>query len=246
MTRWRKAGIVAAMWGLGLAMLAGLAWAVNWRESAPVRVPVSAAAARAPSEQMMGTLTAGAARSADTAAEALRAGRRSEAMHALDAAARVVEVGRENSYGRVRVAYTIALKQIRLSRHALYQARPGHARSLLRRSAGRLRAAAEPAAGLSASPPPPLIRSGYRSAVLLNANGAMIGRVQSIERGPDPVAVVHLGGVNDMFGLVELGGRQGRVPAARLLWGPRRSLGSVYVVLPHEATQPTEVLAAVQ
>ncbi|MZE77188.1 hypothetical protein GTY57_09210, partial [Streptomyces sp. SID5475] len=40
----RKIGIVAAMWVLGLASLAGFAWAVQWLDDQPVHVPAAAGA----------------------------------------------------------------------------------------------------------------------------------------------------------------------------------------------------------
>ena len=69
------------------------------------------------------------------------------------------------------------------------------------------------------------------------------GQVRRIEERGDPAtAVLHLGGANDVLGFLEFGGETVRVPAERLLWGPRRSIGSLLVALPSEASAPQDLL----
>ncbi|MEU0119808.1 hypothetical protein ABZ137_40690 [Streptomyces bobili] len=62
-------------------------------------------------------------------------------------------------------------------------------------------------------------------------------------QGGKPVAVLQIGGTKDLFGVLELGGKQIEVPAERLLWGPRRSLGYVWVVAPTTATDSAGICA---
>ncbi|PRX48733.1 hypothetical protein B0I33_104551 [Prauserella shujinwangii] len=236
----RKIGVVAAMWVLGLASIAFFAWTVEWLDGQRVQ---AAEAAEAPApvaeRQPLAALTAGAARSAATARHDLAEGHRSEASHAIDAAWRAAEVGLETSHGQVKQAYEAALRRLHFARQDLHYGRAGSARDELRQVVTALEPVIGRARELSPGVPSPVVWPGYRHAVLLDATGSMIGKVRGIERGQDgsPVAVVHVGGSNDVLGFLDFGGRTVRVPADQLLWGPRGFVGAVYVALPVQATE---------
>ncbi|EHR50749.1 hypothetical protein SacmaDRAFT_2506 [Saccharomonospora marina XMU15] len=230
----RKIGLVTAMWLLGLASIAGFTWAVEWLDGQPVRVaaaadPPPAVAARQP----LAALTAGAARAAATARRDLASGQRSEASHAIDAALRATEVGLENSHGMVKKAYEAALQRIHYTRQDLHNGWEASARQELRHAVEELTRVIEPARTQSPGTPAPLVWNQYNSATLLDSTGATIGEVNHIERGPNgmPVAVLQVGGASDVLGFLDFGGRTERVPADRLLWGPRRFIGSTFAAL---------------
>lgn len=101
------------------------------------------------------------------------------------------------------------------------------------------------ARGQAPGAPPEEVWPAYEGAVLVNANGSMVGQVRSIESGADgPVVILRIGGANDVLGFMEFGGTDITVPAERVLWGPRRSVGSVFAAVPVETSDAEEITAA--
>lgn len=231
----RLVGVNVAMWTLGIVALGLFGWAVAWLDGRPVEIASSVEVA-AVEDGGLATLTAGTARSAATARAHLQQGERGAATHALDAALRAAEVGHESSHGEVKSAFAVGLHAIVRAREALHDGDPAAAVRSLGDTVDALEGAVEPARQMSVGVPPEPVRPGYDGAKLINANGAMLGEVAQVRDGPSPTVVVHAGGWNDWWGLFELGGRTVEVPADRLLWGPRRSLGATFVVLPTEAS----------
>ncbi|MBQ0983993.1 hypothetical protein KBZ10_05535 [Streptomyces sp. F63] len=231
----RKIGIVAAMWVLGLASLAGFAWAVQWLDDQPVHVPAAAGAppAVAP-DRPTAALTAGTARAAAAARHGLATGERSEATHALDAALRAAEVGHASAHGPVGNGFTAAVKHLKGARQDLHNGLPDAARGKLDRAVRELTEVVAPAGRQRPSAPPRAVWPDYRDATLLGPEGGMIGRIRSIEGGPGgaPVAVLEVGGSQDVLGFLDFGGRTVRVPADQVLWGPTRYIGNTMAALP--------------
>ncbi|MCF6523948.1 hypothetical protein [Streptomyces sp. JJ36] len=231
----RKTGIVAAMWVFGLACLAGLAWAVQWLDDEPVHVPPAAGAPPAAGpDRPLKALTAGTARSVAAARHGLATGERSEASHAVDAARRAAEVGHEAAHGPVGKGFTAALKHLEGARKDLHNGKPATARAKLTRAERELTGVLAAAARQTPGVPPRVVWADYRGATLLGPQGGMIGRVQRIQPGPGgaPVAVLDVGGSQDVLGFLDFGGRTVRVPADRVLWGPARYVGSTLAALP--------------
>ncbi|MEU0344648.1 hypothetical protein ABZ092_38395 [Streptomyces bobili] len=244
MSKTRKALIVAAMWVMGLTMLGLLGWVVQVRDSTPVEASTTSAAGVDGSQAPLAALARGGSASARTAAQDLAQGPGSKASHALEAAHRVSEVGMENSWGLAKEQFTIAEKQLLTAMESLHDGRTSGAYAQVRAAATALQRATTAAAGQHPAAPPKVARAGYDSADLLNAEGSKIGLVKRIEtQGGKPVAVLQIGGTKDLFGVLELGGKQIEVPAERLLWGPRRSLGYVWVVAPTTATDSAGIFA---
>lgn len=243
----RKVALVTAMWVLGLAAVAGFAWLVARLDGTPVRVPPDAPVpAPAPADQPLAAVASGVARSAGTAGAELADGDRGRATHATDAALRAAEVGHAASHGAVKTAFAGALHDIHLARERLHGGDAERAGDALERAVDRLAGVVDAARGLSPGVPPEAVWTGYRGAKLVNANGSTIGRVTSLGGGRgEPAARLRLGGAPDVLGVVDLGGRRATVPADRLLWGRRRSIGSVFVVLPTHRSDPRAALHAV-
>lgn len=240
-----KVVLLTTMWVLGLAAIAAFAWLVEWSNDTPVRVPAAAEVpAPGSAEQPLAALTAGAARSAGTATAALADGDRSAATHATDSALRATEVGHQASHGQVEKAFAGALHDVHVARERFHGGDAAGARVALDRAVDRLEQAVGPARDTSVGVPPPAVRHGYRGAMLLNANGSMVGSVERLGHGRErPTARLRLGGARNVLGVGHLGGESVTVPADRLLWGPRRSLGSVLVVVPTEGHRPGAISA---
>lgn len=112
----------------------------------------------------------------------------------------------------------------------------------MERAVDRLGSTVDAAGELSPGVPPEAVWAGYEGAMLVNANGSMIGEVSRVEKGgAGPVAHLRVGGAPDVLGVVDLGGTGVTVPADRLVWGPRRSIGSVFVVAPTHRSDPAAV-----
>lgn len=239
----RKVALLTTMWVLGLAAIAALAWLVHTFQDTAVTVPADARVPP-PAQEPLAALTAGVARSAGTATAALADGDRGVASHATDSALRAAEVGHEASHGQVEKAFAGALHDVHVARERFHGGDAAGARVALERVVDRLEQAVGPARDMSVGVPPPAVRHGYRGAMLLNANGSMVGRVERLGHGrDDPTARLRLGGASDVLGVGHLGGESVTVSADRLLWGPRRSLGSVFVVVPTERHRPRAVSA---
>lgn len=243
MSTGRLIGINLAMWTLGLASLCLFTTAVWWLDGKAVQPPADLQVAAAPADaRPLAGLTAGTARSAATARQHLQGGEASAAAHAIDASHRAAEVGHETSHGPVKQAFTVALHAIVQAREALHEGNAGQAGPHLQEAVTVLEGVVTGAGEIDAGVPPQAVWSGYDGAVLINANGTKLGEVKGIEGGgQSPTVTVHVGGGNDVAGIFELGGRTVRIPADRLLWGARRSLGATYVAAPTEQTSVDEL-----
>lgn len=242
----RLVGVNIAMWALGLASLAAFALSVVWLDGVAVTVPEGTdVPEQVSADAPLAALTAGTARSAETARHLLDRGERSRATHALDAALRAAEVGHVASHGTVKSAFATGLHAIHGAREALHNGRPAAAMQHLDEAVAALTPEIEAARDMDVGVPPVPVRSGYDGAVLVNANGTRLGEVERVERvEQDAVAVLHVGGATDVLGWFEFGSQRVRVPADTLLFGPRRSLGATLVVAPTEAPTVTELAAA--
>lgn len=239
----RKVALVTAMWVLGLAAIAVFAWLVAWSQGTPVRVPADAQVpAAAPAESPLAALSSGVARSLGTAGIELARGNRGKAAHATDASLRAAEVGHEAAHGGVKKDFAAALHAIHQARERLHNGDSTKAGYALERAVDRLGPAVDAAGELSPGVPPEAVWAGYEGAMLVNANGSMIGEVSRIDKGSNgPVARLRVGGAPDVLGVVDLDGTGATVPADRLVWGPRRSIGSVFVVAPTHRSDPAAV-----
>lgn len=226
-----KYAVVAFMWLLGLSMLAGFAWATQWRETAAVPGD-GEAAAQAASGSPLATLTAGLSGTASAALDELESGSRSEGAHALDAAIRLAEVGEANASGPLKTQYVITLAKLQTAQEALWNGDAHGARSSLGQAVAALESASATAATAAApEPPPEPVWDGYDGAVLLAPDGEEIGEVESIGTPSDPRAQLGVGEATDVFGLVDLGEESITVPIDQVLWGPRPTMGARHAVL---------------
>lgn len=225
---------LVAMTVLGIAVFVVLAWLVEWREGQPMHVPEEVTI---PAQQelasSLGTLAAGARIAAETARVELQQGRRSRAVHALDAAVRAVGVAHHAAPAASKQPFKEAAEHLQEARERIQNGDPEQGQKRLQQATERLEVA-RTAIGTAADTPPPTQRlAQYHGALLINAHGVRIGEVESIEaRGGQATATIILGGWRDVLGLFDLQGTRQRVPAGQLLYGRPQSIGMTKVAVP--------------
>ncbi|MGK7295647.1 MAG: hypothetical protein ACNS61_07470 [Candidatus Wenzhouxiangella sp. M2_3B_020] len=230
----KMAAYLVAMTVLGIVVFIGLAWLVEWREGQRVHVPEEVEVpAQRELESPLATLVAGARVSTETAQVELQRGRRSPAVHALDAAVRAVDVAHHAAPEPAKKTIEEAARRLQEARERIQNGDPEQSRELLGQAAERLRAA-RAALGTTASTPPPVGQlQQYDGALLLNAHGVRIGEVEAVaQEGDQATATIVLGGWRDWLGLFDAEGLRRRVPAGRLLYGKPQSVGMTKVALP--------------
>jgi hypothetical protein len=83
-----------------------------------------------------------------------------------------------------------------------------------------------------------IVQGKYNGAKVLNARGVRVGEIRRIENDE---AVMSIGGVAGLFGFLDFGGQEVRVPLDHVLLGEPRSIGSTFVVLPSLRSAPDEI-----
>ena len=222
-------GLVTAMVGLGAAAMVLPAWLTEVREGRPV--PEAGRPALVRADTAPEVLAAGLRSSLSAAVEGLDAGRPSEATHALDAALRTTEVG---ARAAPESGFHAVLEEIKHARRALHMGDEVTARN-------RIAAARQPVqiAGIRTQPPDRPER--YVGVPVLNAQGVMIGEVADAQGDRLELA---LGGHRDLWGFWDWQAKQtATAPADALVFGPRRTIGKSYVMLPTFDTAPVDFAA---
>lgn len=236
-----KVAVVATMWIVGLAMLVGFAALVQVRESAQVDVSRGSDADTSRAVEPLVALTEALAAVLTTAEEELDDGHRSRAVHGVTVAVALAEVGHATTAGPARGSYAVALDTIRETRRALWNGNPHRAEEHLARAADAVAEAASRLDDVTPSIPPREVWDQYAGAKLLDVHGTVMGEVLSLDAGRGGVmANLRLGRAIGVFGFLHLGGEVVEVAATDLLWGPRRSLGSVFVVMTRTPSPGTE------
>lgn len=214
-----------AMSVLGLIGYVFLGWLVEHRIGRPIQVETATQDLHGMTPLI--ALATGAWLSARTAQESLAAGRRSEAVHALDSAMRALEVAQHAA--AEPAGFRKALEAVKRSRHMLQMGRPGQARQVLE---GAVAVLAEQTAGQAQGRlPPALALPAYDNAVVLNALGVRVGEVVGVDAQAGVVAI-SLGGGRDVLGFLDFGGTPVKVPAERLVFGKRQDIGANMVAAP--------------
>lgn len=240
-----KAGALAwnvlGMSVFGLAALVGFALLVAHRagdEQAAAALGPGPRTARAP----MATLAGGASHQAWIAAEGLSGGApASRTIAALDAAHRAARVAAESAPPGIESAdlASAALHHIEEARHAVEVGAPARAGRLVSAAAAELRRAADRAGTVIPRRPDALDR--YPGTALIDVRGRRVGELLAVDgRG----ARCRLGGLSDVFGVFDLGGRTVTVPLDRLVFGRAHRLRRAAVVL-LPAARPVRAAAGV-
>jgi hypothetical protein len=230
---WSVIGMVMG----GVATLAIVGWLFHVRTShmLPVAPPAAVgtsgedSAVRFESAARSGVVTllaAGTADAIESAAHALEARNRTLAMQSLDAAQRAADVGAHGLAAGAGATFHNALRAVREARTVIQNG--GHPVLLpLRRAVNTLRTLdGTPLRGSQAGLAP------YEGATVIDAHGVIIGAVASVENSSDGISVrLVLGGVQDFMGFVDVGGRARVFPAAAVVFGQRRAIGSTFVAL---------------
>ncbi len=212
--------LLGTMIVLGIVALAVPAWTYEARTGRPLGVTPAPASAQRPLE----SLAAGTVSALELAEQRLRAGRRSDAARALDAARRAARVG---GFADTHGAFAETLKLVRGARDSLQDGRPSQALASVQRALATLR----PDAVQMHAPNQRLDR--YVGATVIDATGVRIGEV--VQASGEQVEIA-LGGGRDVLGLFDLErGTRMTVNRGALVLGPRRWVGATLVAWPAAA-----------
>ncbi|RJR53110.1 MAG: DUF4396 domain-containing protein [Desulfobacteraceae bacterium] len=160
-------------------------------------------------------------------------GRRSEAMHAIDAAMRAADVGKGAAPGSV---FKDRLDGIKAARHEIHM---GNLDAAKKRLSAIARAPAAARIGEKPGSPEP---NRFQGATVINANGIKIGKVEGVSG--DRVEL-DLGGAKDVWGFWDMESKQTiRVGAGDLVFGQARTIGPSMVALPTRETPPVSSYGA--
>lgn len=238
---------LASMIVLGLIGFALLGWLVEYREGRAVE---SGDVVEAPAAQVtQPALVLGTRTAADQARRHLEQGKRTKAVHAMDAALRAAEIGKHVAQGAARMQFEQAVKALKDARHVLQMGRPEEAEKRLVSAADALAHAGlqAPAAAVAmgGQPPPKATWSAYRRAGLINAQGVRVGEVEEIRERADSGAelVLVVGGGQDVLGFIDFGGTRLTVPASAVLFGKPKTIGMTMVALSTLQSSASAVLA---
>lgn len=228
-----RIGLVTAMVILGVAALAVPAWLAEIRDGTPVEGAALQLSEAEPDG--LAVLGRGLEDTLDTAIRSLGEDRRTHAAHAIDAAHRAAEVGKEAAPDS---ALARALEDIKQARYELHMGRAAVARSKLAAARDRLREMEPPSAAAPAS----LAR--FKGASVLNANGVDVGEVVAVEGDRLQVA---LGGPRDVWGFWDFSYTEtAEIRADAVVVGPQRTIGSSLLVMPTGETTPMAVARRIQ
>lgn len=210
-----RTALFAGMCALGLAATVLPGWLAvqrQWHDVAVAHADTSGAAAAAPDSAAQ----RGLASSLQQAQQALAQGERTRATAALDNAMRAAQV----LHAAAIAPGAQAEEAIRSAQRALQDGRPHAAAGLL----------TPPASSSTSAKGETHSTQAYEGAMLVDASGAVIGKVLRIEGDRAQLAV---GGVHDFWGFWNVGwGEQAWVPIDRLLLGPAHAVGKTYAMLP--------------
>lgn len=227
----KKAGYLLVLVVMGVVSFALFGAIHEARIGKPLKLEVESQ----PEAQPASLMRSGASEALRDAAQRLGEGRRSEAMHAMDAALRVIEVGAEAFGG----AWHEAAKQVKRAKHAMANGKPMRATDAMRAATAKLSEVGQAkadAAGLG---------NQYEGATVINAAGARIGELTALDPDNGRGRVV-LGGVRDLYGFWDMGGKTMELPPQRLVYGPAKWPKPTIVVAPTLAQEPMEVMADLQ
>jgi hypothetical protein len=216
-SRAARAGVLVTMGVLGAVALVIPAVLTEVRKATPITV----AGAELPEPRSLSRAPRGGLREALEAAEQnLREGRRREGVTALDAAYRAAQVLSSAAPGQ---AGSVLISEVTAARRAIQM---GNERGAL----AKVQSATGAAGTLATITPTRAPRTDrYRGATLMNAEGAVVGKVTRVDGENVQVAV---GGAKDVFGFLDLGSSKTvSVPRDHLLLGPRRTVGYSYAMI---------------
>ena len=199
---------MAALWGYRVTQPLGQASQSPSERSDPVRA-----------------LQLGVQRDLQLAQTALQNGNQTELVRALDGARRVARVGRYAA----DPLFAKPLNGIERARRAIQDDDQTKAARAIEEALGAVAAESPTGAGTLAARPLRRTLEKYKGAVVLDALGDRIGRVDSVSG--DAVVVV-LGGKQDVFGFINIGGTKVTLPVRTLVMGEARTLGPTMVALP--------------
>ena len=227
---WGKLGVyLLVLFTIGIAAFAAMGAIIEYRHGLPAPPEHTAVRGLSPA----GAVAAGTRASLQRTLEGLETGKRSEAVHALDAAMRAAKVGEYATHGEAGSAFKKISRDIDKARRHLQNGNPEEAVKALSDTRQVLGDGVVQKARKEQKLPLHEMRHRYRHAQVLNAQGERLGEFRRFEGSPEaPTAHLVIGGTRDVFGFLDFGGRPVSVPADRLVYGKVKNLGAIHVVVP--------------
>lgn len=228
-----KAGSILLLWAIGIIAFGIFVLLVEIREGQPLHPPTEIAASEETGGSALTVLTRGARTTVQTVQHAWGQGRRGEAMHALDASMRTLEVAKHaaTQHKSLHKHLKKALKGVKHSRHAIQTGRRSKAKKNLEKAAQALRSALEGPGDRKASPPGRKNAGAFEGALLLDRYGVRIGEVERIKPATGEAVLIQ-GGWRDLLGFIDIGGQRMTTPLETLVLGKPKTLGSTMVAWP--------------
>lgn len=222
------AAYFAGLWVLGIAGFVLLGWVGTLRDHRSVTPLPPDIATSAQSTPPLTAMTIGLRALLEACRTNLQNGRRSDAMHALNGAKHIGEIGRSQA-----TTFEDAARAIRDIRRVIENGNPAAAPDILDKAIAALRGTSSS----SAVAAPPDIAS-YDGATVLNALGLRIGQVESANAEN---VQLNLGNQN-ILGFLDLGGKPISVRVNRLVFGKKKSIGPTMICLPIFAHAPNKIV----
>lgn len=215
---------------LGTVAFAAFGWLIQFREGRTVHAGVQTP--QEARQNPVAMVAKGARTSAETAKKDLEEGKRSKAVHALDASMRAAEVGTHAAETEDKTHFEHAVKSIQDARRFLQNGRPDKAPESLAKAVDALSKITDQESDPKEKSNHYVWRE-YEGAQMINAQGIRIGELETIlpSGNGTPLALLRLGG-QDIFGFLDLGGKRLKISADKLVCGRRQSIGATLVALP--------------
>ena len=232
---------MTAMSLLGAVFFAAMGALVDWRIGTPLVPQDVTATGESPTGPPLAILHEGLRQSVTIAAQNLGWNRRSDAVHALDAATRAADVGKHAASGDTADAFARASRELELARRNLQDGKKARAQEVLAALATSLAIGPRLPEEWEAALQPAVNLEQFEEARVLNAQGVRLGEVQRVD---GQMLTLRVGMSSDVLGFIDWGGgKEIIVPAYQLVFGKRKGLGSTMVVLPTFSASAPEVQA---
>ncbi|HVS52435.1 MAG TPA: hypothetical protein VHD62_08775 [Opitutaceae bacterium] len=205
---------------MGVLAFWGMAALWSYRTAQPIERGQSGLAAT----DTVRALQQGVQQDLQLAKSALQNGNQTDLARALDGARRVARVGNFAA----DPLFATPLGAIESARNAIQNHQHTVAVKAVQEALGAIAAESPTGRGELTVKPDQYTRQQYEGAVVINACGDRIGRVKTMTGGK---AVLVLGGKQDIFGFINVGGTEVTVPVHDLVLGQAHRLGPKMVAL---------------
>ncbi len=216
---------LVGMLAMGVRAFWGMAALWSYRVTQPL--PHTASAVPEAADPIR-ALQTGVQRDLQLAQSALESDDVTEVARALDGARRIALVG----HFAADPLFARPLGTIERARRAAQNHQRAEAERAIQEGLSTVAAESPTGAGQLTARPPGSDLKRYEGAVVLDASGVRIGRIKVVN---STAAVLVLGGKQDLFGFINVGGHEVSVPLRELVFGEAKKFGPTMVAMPQRA-----------